>query len=227
VLLVNDIRMDTIRIKGQTIVSYTPINIRIIDVKKLNLQFKGQRVKAKKIIIHPNFLKNIEKGNCDIAIIEFEEPVLKVQPAEIYSNFDELNSKIVGVGFGASGKANKPDSINFMNKKIPGENIIDQISGPKYLSNKTILSCDFDSESLKNCNKMGSAKPQPLEYISASGDSCGGLFKQVVNEWILVGLCSGVDMNIKQLNKTGYYGQVMNWTRISAFANWINSVTKN
>lgn len=226
VLLESDFLPDTFRMKGQTIISFRPVNVRIVDADKLYLVFKGRRVKAKKIIVHPEFLSDMDKGNCDLAYIELEEPVSDIQAASVYTGTDELNSKVTGVGFGASGKAGKSDSLVFGNKKIAGENTIDRISGPKYLSNKTILSCDFDSDSLKKCNKMGSPKPLPLEYICASGDSGGGLFKQVGNDWFLVGICSGINTDIKQLFRTGYYGQIMNWTRVSAFANWINSMNR-
>ena len=121
---------------------------------------------------------------------------------------------VIGVGFGAIGKAGKPDSISFLNQKIADENVIDRISGSNYGGNKTILSCDFDSESIKGCNKMGSSIPMPLEYLCAGGDSGGGLFKLVAGQWYLVGICSGGKTDIKQLNKTGYYGQIINWTRI-------------
>jgi len=68
---------------------------------------------------------------------------------------------------------------------------------------------------------MGSAKPLPLEYTVAGGDSGGGLFRKNKGKWELIGICSGSEINIDKLMKVGYYGQSMNWVRVSVFEKWI------
>jgi secreted trypsin-like serine protease len=73
---------------------------------------------------------------------------------------------------------------------------------------------------------MGSSIPQPLEYICSGGDSGGGLFREGKNGWELIGLCSGAGTNMEMLLATGYYGQTMNWTRVSTFNDWIKQSIK-
>jgi secreted trypsin-like serine protease len=221
VLITSDVRKDTIQMNGQTLIAYVPINERVSDASSIFIEFSGQRVRAKKLILHPGFLKDITEGDFDIALIQLEEPIHAIVPAKVYASAEELTSNVIGVGYGASGKANKPDSVSTQSMKIAGENVIDQVTGPKHEGKETILSCDFDAASIKGCNKMGSPVPRPLEYICSGGDSGGGLFKQTGNEWFLVGICSGGQTDIKQLMKTGYYGQIMDWTRVSAFTQWI------
>lgn len=226
VFIDSDTRPDTMEFNGQTIVVFVPYNYRVTDVTGLYLVINGQKVKVKKLILHPNYLKNMTKGSCDLALMELEEPLKNMTPAKLNIVFDELNSNVIGVGYGASGPANNPDSVSQQNKKIAGENVMDSIGGQKYLGVKTRLICDFDHPTRKDCNKTGSPIPRPLEYICSGGDSGGGLFRQKNNNWELIGICSGSSVDINQLIKTGYYGQTMEWTRISPFTKWIGEHTR-
>ena len=139
---------------------------------------------------------------------------------------DELHAHVTGVGFGVSGKADKPESVVPLSKKIGGQNVIDSIAGYAYIGHPTLLMCDFDHPVNAACNRMGSANPRPLEYITGGGDSGGGLFRESDGEWELVGICSGADTDIETLLSTGYYGQTMTWTRVSVFDNWISANTQ-
>jgi secreted trypsin-like serine protease len=68
---------------------------------------------------------------------------------------------------------------------------------------------------------MGSATPLPLEFIVGAGDSGGGLFKKTKTGWKLIGITSGSGTEVERLMKTGYYGHIMRWTRVSVFEPWI------
>jgi hypothetical protein len=226
VFIDTDTRTDTTEINGQIITVFTPYNERVTDVNKLTLVFNGQKVKAKRIFIHPDYLDSLTKGSCDIALIELEQPLKGISPAKLNDAFDELNSNVVGVGFGASGSADRPDLVDLLNKKIAGENVVDSIGGPELSGNGTILLCDFDHPTRDDCNKMGSSVPRPLEYISTGGDSGGGLFRKNGDDWELIGICSGAGIDFAQFMKTYYYGQIMEWTRVAAFTPWIDEHTK-
>lgn len=193
---------------------------------RLYLVFNGQKVNVKSVIIHPNYRDNLTKGSCDIAILVLEEALTNIKPIALNRHLDEMNAVVVGVGFGASGPANHSELVGNYGKKIAGENRIDSIGGIKYSDVETLLLCDFDHPERKDCNKMGSPQPMPLEYICTGGDSGGGLFRQNGKDWELMGICSGGGTDIEQLLKTGYYGQVMQWTRVAAFINWIEENTK-
>jgi len=226
VFIDSDTRPDTMKFNGQRLVTYVSYNHRVTDVNNLYLVFKGQKVKVKNLSLHPNYLGSLSEGSCDIALLELEQPLKNITPAKVNAAFDELNSNVVGVGYGVSGPANRPDLVGSHNKKIAGENVIDSIGGQKYLGVETLLMCDFDHPTRKDCNKLGSPIPRPLEYISSGGDSGGGLFRKKGDIWELVGICSGAETDIEQLMKTGYYGQTMEWTRISPFTKWIDEQSK-
>ncbi len=226
VLIDGDTQTDSSQINDdQSIITYSRINDRVTDITKLYLVFKGQKVRIKRLILHPYYLDSLTKGSCDIAILELEKPLRAITPARLNTGFDELNSDVVGVGFGASGPANRPDLVGSFNKKIAGENVIDRIEGFLYHGVETKLMCDFDHPSRDDCNEMGDPKPRPLEYISSGGDSGGALFRKKGREWELLGICSGSGIDLDQFLKTFYYGQLMEWTRVSAFTKWIESET--
>ncbi|MBK9734639.1 MAG: trypsin-like serine protease [Saprospiraceae bacterium] len=226
VFIDSDTRPDTMEFNGQIAVNYVNYNHRVTDVTKLYLMFNGQKVKVKNLLLHPNYLDSLTEGSCDIALLELEQPINNITPAKVNTAFDELNSNVVGVGYGASGPANRPDLVSQQNKKIAGENVTDSIGGQKYLGRETLLVCDFDHPTRKDCNKSGSTIPRPLEYICSGGDSGGGLFRQKNNTWELIGICAGSGVDINQLMKTGYYGQTMEWTRVSLFTNWLSLLTR-
>ncbi|MBK8640711.1 MAG: trypsin-like serine protease [Saprospiraceae bacterium] len=226
VFIDSDTRPDTIEFNGMKAVSYVTYNHRVTDVSKIYLMFNGQKVKVKKLLLHPNYLDSLTKGSCDIALLELEKTIHNITPAKVNTAFDELNSIVVGVGYGASGPANRPDLVSQQNKKIAGENVIDSIGGQIYLDRESLLICDFDHPTRNDCNKIGSPVPRPLEYICSGGDSGGGLFRNKNNAWELIGICSGSGVDINQLMKSGYYGHTMEWTRVSLFTNWLSLQTK-
>jgi secreted trypsin-like serine protease len=226
VLIDYETKMETVEMNGKKIKINKPIREGVTDVSKLYILINGEKVKAKRIIIHSNYLDSLTKGSCDLALIELAEPLTKVYPISLNTSFDELMSVVIGAGYGVTGIADQPESVKRKYKKIAGENVVDSIGGDEVDGLRTILICDFDHPTRTDCNKMGSATPRPLEYISGGGDSGGGLFRQMNDKWELVGVCSGGNTNIEQLMKTGYYGQTMDWTRVSVFANWIKEHAK-
>lgn len=160
----------------------------------------------------------------DLALIRLDEAPADVQSHPLNDHYDEKGSVMTGVGFGASGIADKPAGVRLTNEKIAGENMIDSIGGERYNGIPVKMFCDFDSPTDKTCNKMGDATPLPLEYILSGGDSGGGVFRKVNGSFEVIGICSGMQLDTDQLLKTGYYGQIMYLTRVSVFANWIRQV---
>lgn len=224
-----DYKPDTIRQNGRRLILNKAYNKRLINPSKVELVIKGKKHKARKITIHPAYLDTTVKGACDIAVIELEEAIKDIQAIPVNEKMNELGSTVVGVGYGVFGIADKPNDMGpekSISKRLAGQNTIDSIAGDKYQSKPTILFADFDHPTRKDCNKMGSANPLPLEYICSGGDSGGALFRQVNGSWELIAICSGTPVNVKQLLATGYYGQIMEWTRLSVFADWIKTNTK-
>ena len=224
----SDTRNDTTMLKdGRRMIVFTPVNLRVAKPDNFYVKIKGKMLAVKKITIHPYYQDNfIQKGisiACDIALLELAEPLDEVVPASVNKNFDELGSKVVGVGFGASGPADKPELLNLLSKKIAGENTVDTLMGENYDGQPQFMFADFDHPTRNDCNQFGSTTPRALEYLPAGGDSGSGLFRQKNNRWELIGILSGTGAGIdmERLNKTGYYGQINSWIRVSLFADWI------
>lgn len=221
VFMISDHRPDTMEYNGQTIILNRSFNTRKGDAAQFFFSFDGVMYQAESITLYPAYMDSTTKGNGDIALIRLKEEVKTVVPAALNSGFNELHMNVTGVGFGASGIANAPETVESYGKKIGGQNVIDSTGGFKLSGNPSLLFCDFDHPEDKTCNKMGDAIPRPLEYIVAGGDSGGGLFIETTDGWRLAGIASGAPIDLAQLKKTGYYGQIMEWTRVSVFADWI------
>lgn len=223
VLIESDYVTETILLEGYKAIVYKPVNQRVIKSNHLKVKLNGEILKVKNIIIYPNYLDSIAKGECDLAILELERPVTTVSPAKLNTFFDEFGKQVIGVGYGQSGIANEPDQAVSTGKKIAGQNTIDSLSGRKINGRETLVLCDFDHPQRKDCNRMGSATPLPLEYICGGGDSGGGLFSDT--DGSLLAICSGSQVDMDRYFKTGYYGQIMEWTRLSPFISWIEKYT--
>ncbi|MAX79954.1 MAG: hypothetical protein CL843_07245 [Crocinitomicaceae bacterium] len=225
IFIESDTKSDTIEYNGMPMVVYTPINKHVAEVSKFNFIFDNVPYKAKRVTLHPMYLDS--NGNYDIALVELQKPVKDIDFPKLNTAFNELNSKVVGVGFGAFCRANLPGELSSDHLKIAGENIIDSIGGYTINNQAAMLYFDFDHPTDTTCcNKMGSPIPETLEYITAGGDSGCGLFRQKNEEWELIGICSGGGVNVDQLIKSGYYGQIASFTRVSTFYNWIQQEMK-
>lgn len=221
ILINSKTRPDTLQMNGQTIITYTPYDMQTCKPEDLSVELAGKTYSVKTIRVHENYSRNIQQGQCDIALLELDSACTNLKPAEIGIARNEKGSLVYGVGFGVSGPADSPESVFAGNKKIAGQNTVDKLGGYHYNGRQAMLICDFDHPQNKDCNKTGSAEALPYEYICGGGDSGGGLFKETNGKWELIGLCSGAEIDIAQLMKTGYYGQKMQWTHVSLFAEWI------
>jgi secreted trypsin-like serine protease len=201
-------------------VLYVQSNRRVKDFTKQYATFHGRKFKVKRGIVHPSYLDSLTKCPCDIALLELEQPVTSIEPARMNRSSDELHSDVTGVGYGESGRADKPESVKKENKKIAGESVVDSVGGPEFQGHTTLLFSQFVSTN----DTTGKHVARPLEYTPGAGDSGGGLFRQGGNGWELVGICSGegtVGVDLERLVTTGYYGKMISWTRLSAFTGWI------
>lgn len=214
-------RQDTMILGGQKAVVNLPIDAKPVNIKDYVIAFNDKVYRCKSIIIHPNY--DWKKSDFDLVLIELENEVQDIQPAKMNTSFNEAGAFVTGVGYGASGYANDPQTVLKNNLKIGGENTIDSIGGALYNGQRTLLVCDFDSKDKPELNRIGSAQPRPLEYISSGGDSGGGMFRYINKQWELVGIAHSGELDVKKLMKTGYYGLLMSWTRVAAYSDWIKT----
>lgn len=184
VLIKGETAADTIVYDDTEAVVYTENESIVLHPEVLSIKFGTRQVGVKRILLHPYYLQDQTKGACDIAILELAELVMRLPFPKLNDITDELHADVIGVGFGVSGPANRPDIVAPKNKKIAGENVIDSIGGFELNGLKTILFADFDHPTDKFCcNRMGSETPKPLEFITAGGDSGGGLFRNKNDDW--------------------------------------------
>jgi secreted trypsin-like serine protease len=175
------------------------------------------------IFLHPEYASS---KNCDLAICSLKIKA-DLQPAKLYNGNNELHSKIIGVGYGVSGKSTEIEKVAPLNEKIAGQNVIDSIGGYIHEGKNSLLYYDFDDPE-RNYNRMGSDTPEELEYFASGGDSGGGIFMRTEGSEYLIGIVTGGGVQIDLLVKSmSYYGQINNATRVSAFGNWIKSKVKD
>lgn len=191
------------------------------DQSEFRFKVLNNILTAKRIIFHPNYLKN---GTCDLAIIKLEKALNGTERLKINNLPNERKDTVIGVGFGASGPANQAVLVNTYHIKIAGKNIIDSVGGPMLDGQFTMLFADFDNpDTIENCNKTGDSKPLDMEYSIGAGDSGGPLFRSENGKIVLTGIAVYAPKTISNLLKNGYYCELNGWTRISVFADWISS----
>ena len=212
-------RQDTI--DGNLIVVNERTNHRLSESSEFTVRLANRAYKVSKITCAPGYLDHLPTGTYDLALIELEEPIVGITSPMINSKFDEMNSVVTGVGYGVVGHARQLGQYE-TNRKLAGQNVIDSFEGEIYNGIPTVMLCDFDEPGRPGNSLMGDSLPLDLEYLSSGGDSGGGLFRQQGDAWELVGICSGIQINLTEFMKTlSHYGQMMEWTRVSALVGWI------
>lgn len=208
---------------GDTITLFKQVNERVGDAKGYTFRFNRRRYQSKRIIMFPAYKDSMGKRLGDLVVIELEEPVTDVKPAVMYNEYNELKALVTGVGYGVSGRADKPEEVDIYMEKIAGQNIIDSIGGYHVSGKPSVLMADFDAPSNSTWNKMGSAEPVELEYGVGAGDSGGPLFMKTENGWRLIGICTGGGVILDELMERGYYSKMSEWLRVSVFSEWITN----
>lgn len=185
--------------------------------------FKGQQLKAKKLIIYPDYLKG--KDDYDIAIVELEARVKNIKPAAINTSLDELHTIATFVGFGGWGSAIIPERPNPPGTAKAGENMIDSIGGKLLNGIPVFMYADMDFPEHPEYNLSGDTTPLNLEAITTGGDSGGPVFRKRNDKWELIGLVKGSQYDIERFGRIGYYGQLFYALRLAPFTGWIKEHT--
>lgn len=223
----SDTRIDTINNNGQIFYANVPINHRVVKSDSLFVRLDNKRLSVDEVIVHPKYLSDIDRGEYDLVLLKLKKPVKNIEPANLSFSTDEINSNVTGVGYGASGVADKED-VSMKMEKLAGQNVVDSIGGLSENGLKIYLFSDFDSPDDPRANKLGSPTPRELEYLSAAGDSGGGLFRENQNNRMeLIAINKGTQFDHRQFQKTIHYGQTMRWTRLAPFQEWISKTVCN
>jgi hypothetical protein len=167
------------------------------DSKCCRIKINDREIMISKVFVHKNF-SDKAFGKNDIALGYCDENIgLDFYP-ELYTDKDEIGKVCSIGGFGIKGNFNT-GAISSDSELRAGSNTIDT-------SINDLLIC-----SPSKVNKTA------LEYLIASGDSGGGLF--IGNK--LAGIHSCVMAADKKPDSS--YGDESGHTRVSIFAEWINS----
>lgn len=171
-----------------------------------SLTIAGHEYPAERVFLHPGWPEGDYELN-DLALILLKRPVETVEPAPIYRDDDEEGRVLYVVGTGRRGTgltgAEESDGI-----ARAATNLVDEAT-PRALWFR------FD-------DPRESRRATALEGISGPGDSGGPGYVAVEGGYAVAGISSGQDTMGRP--RVSMYGVLERYTRVSAFASWIDSV---
>jgi hypothetical protein len=162
-----------------------------------------------KVIPHPDY-KNAKSG-ADLALIKLTEAVADIQPVPVYRGTDEAGKIATIVGHGYSGTLDKgPVSKDkWDKKKRAATNKVERVIQKKWLMFVVNLP----------------DKATDLEGAGGPGDSGGPAFIEEDGKVYVAGVSSFTD-DANGDGIIGNYGDREAYTRVSAFAEWIDKTIK-
>ncbi|QNN22511.1 trypsin-like serine protease [Planctomycetales bacterium ZRK34] len=190
----------------------------------LTFKIGGQNFASDQYFAHSNWDGNLGKGY-DIGLVHFSDDLVLqtgLAAAELYTGKNEVGEIATAVGFGTTGTGLTGWQSGSLVKRA-GNNVIDASYNTPG-KNDRILLTDFDNPHTTADNNFGSATPLDLEYMTAPGDSGGGLFINVDGIDLLAGITSFGWGRLDGVADSDY-GDVGGYTRVSQFIDWINSYT--
>jgi len=169
---------------------------------------------------HEAWQGNLRAG-WDIALVELDQPVTDITPAQLYTRDDERGRVATMVGYGKTGTGLTGSTEPPLTRRA-GQNVLDVFGGDRNLqiwSSRLVFS-DFDPPSdVFEVNRWGDFTPLELEASIAPGDSGGGTFIDVDGRTFLAGVHSLLFASDLSFNAD--YGDGFASTRVSAFTDWI------
>ncbi len=199
-------------------------------LSNLRFQLDGATFDADEWFVHPEWVASGGESNLfagwDLALVHLTNPVTNVVPATLFTGVSELGQTATIVGFGATGTGLTGATSNTAGTKRGGNNVVD-ISGTQStpgstvsIGNSRMLAIDFDQPGNVATSTLGGQIPLDLEYLVAPGDSGGGLFLEINNQFVLAGVTSLTSTLDGSVNSD--YGDRGAFTRVSQFLPWID-----
>jgi hypothetical protein len=154
----------------------------------------------------------------DIGIIKLNAPVTNIAPAIRYTGKKEVGKTATIVGYGMTGTG-LTGATTYDRQKRAGTNRVDSTSAGSGKSAR-LLWADFDSPA--SSGKHGATA---LEFLTARGDSGGGLFIDTSAGERLIGVTSFGYSRDGLADAS--YGEQSAFTRVSAFNSWIDAMIQS
>ena len=143
----------------------------------------------------------------DIALLELAQSVTDVSPVALYEGDDELGRTVLGKGATSTGATGYGNHAPHRTELRRAFNVISSADGRWFCY-------VFDD----------AASALPLEGMTGNGDSGGAALIQVEDQWRLAGLPSWTAaQGDARTMRLGLYGQTSCNTRISHYADWLQS----
>ena len=159
----------------------------------------------------------------DLGLVRLSQSATAVQAATLYLQESLQIQPGTIVGYGATGTGLTGFQSGTAGTKRAGQNMIDA-QGDGLTISSSILFADFDRPGFPGESVLGSGSPLALEYLSAPGDSGGGLFITQNSQTFLVGITSFGWGYLDGVSNSDY-GDLAGFTSTTANAQWISSVT--
>ena len=159
----------------------------------------------------------------DLGLVRLSRSVTAVQAATLYLQESLQVQPGTIVGYGSTGTGLTGFQAGTAGTKRAGQNMIDA-QGNGVTISSAILFADFDQPGVPGESVVGSALPLALEYLSAPGDSGGGLFITQNSQTFLVGITS-FGWGYRDDDADSDYGDLAGFISTTAYAGWISSVT--
>jgi len=159
----------------------------------------------------------------DLGLVRLSQSVTAVQAATLYLQESLQIQPGTIVGYGSTGVGSTGFQSGTAGTKRAGQNMIDA-QGNGVTISSAILFADFDQPGVPGESVVGSALPLALEYLSAPGDSGGGLFITQNSQTFLVGITS-FGWGYRDDDADSDYGDLAGFISTTAYAGWISSVT--
>jgi hypothetical protein len=159
----------------------------------------------------------------DIGLARLDTGVSGFTPATLYHSDSFPVQAGTIVGFGNTGTGLTGFQGGTAGTKRAGENMIDA-QGDGVTISSGIVFVDFDRPGVPGESVTGSVTPLALEYLSAPGDSGGGLFVTEGDNTYLLGLTSfgwGITDGVANSD----YGDLAGFTVARPFQSWIETTT--
>jgi hypothetical protein len=159
----------------------------------------------------------------DIGLVRLSSSVSGFQPAAVYPAGTPTDPTGTIVGFGNTGTGLTGFQPGTLGTKRAGQNMIDA-RGDGVSISANVLFVDFDRPAVPAESITGSSTPLALEYLSAPGDSGGGLFVTEGVNTYLMGITSfgwGYTDGITDSD----YGDLAGFVDVRPFEAWIESTT--